>query len=227
MKLDIPDPRRTLLCLLLLPSAASAQTILTPPPNRGPGSITLLVPAAPPRNVYLTGSPAFTTISWASPIQMRGFIYSVQRWLESDLTCCNAQIDGLTTTQWMDEGVQWPGAYVYRITAFYPDGRVGSVDTRYLRPMPVNPANFAGTLSSGVVTLRWDVVPDVTWYELSGPNIPNGSFQVAPSQTFFLVRNLPAGTHTWRVASVYSSPKATAPVSTPVAQHPVATVIVP
>jgi hypothetical protein len=206
---------------------AGAQTILTPPPNRGPGSVTLLTPAAGPARIYITGTPSWATISWADPVQMRGFVYSVQRWLESDLTCCNAQVNGMTATQWKDEGVQWPGAYIYRITVFYPDGRVGSTDTRYVRPQPVNPANFRGTEASGVVTLRWDGVADVSWCELTGPNIPNGSFQVAPNQTFFVVRGLAAGDHRWTIGSVYSSANAPTPVSSPPSQFPVATVKVP
>jgi len=43
--------------------------------------------------------------------------------------------------------------------SLYPDGRVGSVDTRWVRPDPVNPANFRATLSPGTVALQWDAVP--------------------------------------------------------------------
>jgi hypothetical protein len=204
-----------------------AQTILTPPPNRGPGSVTVLTPAAGPARIYITGTPSWATISWADPVQMRGFVYSVQRWLESDLTCCNAQVNGMTATLWKDEGLQWPGAYIYRITVFYPDGRVGSTDTRYVRPQPVNPANFSGTVANGVVTLRWDSVADVSWYELTGPSIPNGSFQVAPNQTFFVVRGLASGEHHWTIGSVYSSANAPKPVSSPPSDFPIATVQVP
>lgn len=209
----------------LLPNVLPAQTRLTPPPNRGSGSITLLTPGPRPDNLYLTGSPAYTTVNWSVPLPMRGTIYSVQRWLESDLTCCNAQVNGLTTTRWTDDGVQWSGTYVYRITAFYPDGSVGAVDARYVRPDPVNPANFHATQTPGLVTLRWDPVPNVSWYALTGPNIPFGTFQQVPPQTYFLVRNLPSGTHTWSIGSVYASPKVA--VSTPTGQFPVVTVIVP
>ncbi|MGE0440191.1 MAG: hypothetical protein AB7L66_12350 [Gemmatimonadales bacterium] len=214
--------------LPLAVAPAFTQQVVTPPRVRGPGSATLLTPAAPPTNLYLTGSPAYTTISWARPgPPLRGFLYSVQRWLETDLDCCNAQVNGLSATQWTDEGVQWAGVYVYRVTAFYPDGRVGAADVRYVRPDPVNPTRFSATVSPGLVTLRWDAVPDVSWYELTGPNIPFGSFQVAPTQTFFLVRNLAGGTHTWRIGSAYSSAKAPAPVFSPPNQFPVATAVVP
>jgi hypothetical protein len=224
-------PVAGLLAALLLPYAATgAQTVLTPPPTRGPGSVTLFTQGRIPPTPTVSGGPAVTTIDWSvlsGNLRVTAQFYSLQRWKESDLTCCNAQWDGLRSFQLVDEGAPWPGKYIYRLTAFYSNGSVGSIDAPYAPPAPVNPTGFHGTLANGVVTLRWNTVPNVSWYDLSGPQIPNGSFQVAPTTTFFLVRNLPAGTHTWRLGSVYSSKNAPQAVSTPSAQFAVVTVIVP
>jgi hypothetical protein len=208
----------------------SAQQVLTPPPNRGPGSVTLLTPGPQPQFTSISGGPAVTTIDWrpsGGTVPIRAMFYSLQRWNASDLTCCNAQWDGLQTNLLFDEGAPWPGKYMYRLTAFYSNGSAGAVDYPHSPPPPVNPASFHGTLANGVVTLNWTAVPNASWYQLSGPQIPNGSIQVAPTSTFFVVRNLPAGTHTWRIGTFYSSQNAPAAVSGPPAQFPVATVIVP
>jgi len=211
-----------------------AQTRIT---TRAPtlSSITVLTPGPVPQNIVVAGTPAFTNLSWSVALQLRGTVFAVQRWMESDLTCCNAQVSGLSTNRWTDEGVQWPGTYVYRITAFYPNGSVGSVDARWVRPDPMNPANFRGASpGSGTVTLQWDPVANVSWYELFGPGLPYAaspnpaaakSWQV--TATSFVVRGLSPGTYTWRVGSYYSSPNAPGAVSSPAAAFPQVTVTVP
>jgi hypothetical protein len=45
--------------------------------------------------------------------------------------------------------------------------------------------------------------------------------------TSFVVRNLPAGTYSWRIGTYYSSPNAPAPVSSAAAAFPQITVVVP
>lgn len=213
--------------LALAHGTADAQgtRLTTPPPPRS--SITVLTAGPVPQNVSVAGTPAFTNINWSVPLQLRGTVYAVQRWMESDLACCSAQVSGLSTNRWTDEGVQWPGAYVYRITAFYPNGSVGAVDYTWIRPQPVNPTNFRATVSPGTAILQWDAVSDASWYELFGPGLPSASFQITPPAAQFVVRNLAPGTYSWRVGSYYSSPNAPAPVSSPAAAFPLVTVTVP
>jgi hypothetical protein len=215
-----------------------AQTILTPPPNRG--TVTLLVPGPAPVNTSVMGTPAFANVMWGHSgtyTSRTPPVYSVQRWMESDLTCCNAQVNGLTAQNWKDEGTQWPGTYVYRVTAFHSNGSVGISETKWVRPTPVNPANFRAFLSGGAVYLQWDAVPDISWYEVLGPglfssnstvhNQPSvpGSFQLIT--TVLPVRNLPPGTYTYSIGSFYASPNAPSPVSTAAALFPKITVTVP
>lgn len=126
-----------------------------------------------------------------------------------------------------DEGAPWPGRYVYRLTAFYSNGTVGSIDYPHAPPAPDNPTGFSGTHANGIVTLAWNAVPNVSWYELSGPDIPYGSFHLAPTLTSYLVRNLPSGSHGWTIRSVYSSQNAPAAVARPPNQSPIAKVVVP
>jgi hypothetical protein len=175
----------------------------------------------------VTGTPVLAQLNWASGISgMRGVTYKVERWLESNPSCCTGQSATLTFPAWTDEGVQWPGTYVFRITEFYPDGTWGQATTRWVRPDPVNPTNFrAALVSAGSVYLRWDVVPNASWYELTGPGLGQPNFYATTGA--YNVHNLAPGTYTWRVGTFYSSPNAPAPVSGPASAFPTVTVTVP
>ena len=212
---------------LMLGVSVPCAAQLTRPPTRSP---TVMKYGAPPLNVQVWGTPVATNVSWSPPITQvgPGLVYSVQRWLESDPDCCKNQVTGLTTTSWFDEGLLWSGAYVYRITAAYSDGSIGLVDTRYVRPEPVNPSNFrAWQVSTGFVAFKWDPVSGATWYQLTGPGLlmPGSTFAIT-GMTSTTVKNLPVATHSWRLCSMYASPLSPAAVSTPISQCPEATVIV-
>ncbi len=242
---------------LLLGCARVAGQILTPPPNYR--TVSVLTPGPVPQNISITGTPAAAQLTWTVPVSPRGVFYAVKRWMESDLACCNTQVSGLRVSGWLDESVQWAGTYVYRVTAFYPDGTVGSVDARWVRPDPVNPTNFRAVLkrtvldpsylqptlfaagypgvhagSPGASTqgalLIWDAVAGASWYQLFGPGLPGGSYQVWPNTTggqALEIAGLPPGTYTWRIGSYYSSPKAPAPVSSPAAAFPQVSITLP
>ncbi len=206
-------------------SGTPVRTASAPPP--GSAAAALAPTGPPPTNILVTGTPVLAKLNWGSGISgMRGVTYRVDRWLESNPTCCAGQSATLTFPAWTDEGMQWSGAYVFRITAFYPDGTFGVATTRWVRPDPVNPTNFrAASVSAGSVYLRWDTVPNASWYELSGPGLGYPTF-AAPIGAFN-VHNLAPGTYTWRVGTIYSSPNAPAPVSSPASAFPSVTVTVP
>jgi len=207
--------------------AQSGVPVLSPQPPP-PASITPAPSAPPPVGTYLTGTPAYVRVSWTMPnTAPRGMLYTVERYLESNPTCCRTSVNGLINKAWTDEGTQWPGTYVYRITAVYPDGSTGFIDARWDRPDPVNPTNFRGTPSTGQVILQWDPVPNASWYYLFGPGVPYNPFAITPPIAQFVVRGLAPGTYTWVVGSYYSSPNAPAPVSTVATAFPTITVTVP
>ena len=206
--------------------SGGAQTTLTPP--TGYRTPMVLSAATGPQNVSVVGTPSTANVHWNAPSQvMRGFVYSVQRWMESNPSCCFAQVDGVGAPSWYDEGLQWPGTYIYRVTAFYQDGHVGSTEVRFTRPDPVNPTNFRATQTfPGTIVLQWDAVPDAAYYELFGPALGSPSFQVG-GVTVFVLKNLPSGTYSWRIGSMYATPKAVAAVSTAASAFPQVTVVVP
>jgi hypothetical protein len=221
-----PAPTAVAAAPIAAQTGTPVQTSSSPPPG-SPAAKALTPTGPPPTNVTVTGNPVNAKLNWGSGISgMRGVTYKVERWLESNPTCCAGQSATLTFPAWTDEGVQWPGAYLFRITEFYADGTWGQATTRWVRPDPVNPANFrAALVSAGSVYLRWDLVPDASWYELSGPGLGLPNFQATTGA--YNVHNLAPGTYTWRVGTFYSSPNAPAPVSGPASAFPSVTVTVP
>lgn len=229
---NAPLHTRSVLCgvSFLAPLALLAQGTPLPPPTRPTyASLTIYSPGPGPQNVRVSGWQIESVVAWDAPIPgQTGVTCSVHRWKEDDLACCNAQVAGLTGTRWLDESAVWPGPYIYRVVAFMPDGRVGITDVRHSPPAPVNPARFTGTVigaNRDMVWLQWDPVWNVGWYQLEGPHIPWGSFQLV-NLTVFRVDNLPPGTYTWTIASAYSTAKA-GPAISPVSARPRVTVIVP
>ena len=133
---------------LAFPRSGAGQVPTVRTPIAAQAGIPGVLTAGPlPQNISITGTPASAQLTWTVPVSPRGVFYAVKRWMESDLGCCGAQVSGLRILGWLDEGVQWPGTYVYRITAFYPDGTVGSVDAKWVRPDPINPTNVRGLLA--------------------------------------------------------------------------------
>jgi len=206
----------------------SAQTRLTRPLNLG--TPVLLVAGPAPVSPNGDGTPAYFDLWWAPPPAPPGgsttTVYAVHRWLESDIHCCQVLVTGLTSPQWTDASIAPPGAYNYRITAFHSNNSVGSVDVRWVRPAPVNPARVWHTLSGNNVYLQWDPVWNVSWYEVTGPGLGFPSFQLV-GQTTMPAKNLPSGTHTWTIGSFFAAPNSQVVVSTPASQFRVITVIVP
>ena len=141
-------------------------------------------PGPAPTGVTVTGTPALAHVTW-------GFVgassYSVQRWMQSDPTCCRASSPqlGARETGW-DDPLPSAGTYVYRVTANYADGRQGFVDVSYLRPEPTNPAVLTVTklafwkepkgFTPGYwvtnVKLEWTKVAGAAYYVLWGPLLP-------------------------------------------------------
>jgi microsomal dipeptidase-like Zn-dependent dipeptidase len=72
-----------------------------------------------PTGLEVTGTTASATVTW-KPVEGAGS-YSVKRWKQDDLKCCNNSVADLTETTWTDngptrEGFQ-PGVYVFEVTA--------------------------------------------------------------------------------------------------------------
>lgn len=199
-------------------TALHAQVRLERPPAvRAPAPI-----AGPPApaGVTVTGTPAQAHVRWGS---VGASSYSVQRWMQTDPSCCRANSPTLaaTDTTWTDP-VQWKGTYVYRVSAIYPDGRQAFVDVNYVRPEPTNPDSVFVTKHSVLVhptgapvgppvwyevtmSVNWLPVPGAAYYMVWGPGIANTGVRVDgnPQQVLATLTNTGWGLQTYTVGAFF------------------------
>ena len=88
-------------------------------------------------------------------------------------------------------------------------------------PTPVNPTGFTATQTGeGIIVLSWQAVPNVTFYQVWGPGLPNTGMSV--TGTSQVVTGVAAGSQQWIVGSYYMP----GPVATAVEAFPKATLLV-
>ncbi|MCY7380641.1 MAG: hypothetical protein LH467_15040, partial [Gemmatimonadaceae bacterium] len=173
------------------PSLPSQPVPLTGAPTEG-------LPA--PSGIVAVGTPSRAHLTWNAGRGARS--YSVRRWSALNADCCRNSASGLTAPAWDDSNFPLPGAYMFEVTTTYADGQTRSATISYTRPDPVNPAGFAATQSGeGSVTLSWQAVPGVSFYQVWGPGI--ASTGVSIPGTTHQVTGIAAGAHQWTIGSFY------------------------
>jgi hypothetical protein len=167
-----------------------------------------------PIGLSVTGTPAIAHFSW-SPVS-GATSYSVRRFSQQSATCCNASANQITATAWDDSILTPGGSYTYEVTAHFANLTSTVAQTSFVVPDPVNPASFT-TLSYGFgsVRLYWSPVPNVSFYQLWGPGLPNTGLRIAAylpcyplnGQTCAIssqvVSGVPKGQQTWTIGSYY------------------------
>ena len=155
-----------------------------------------------PASVAVTGNPAEAHVTWQPASRATG--YTVTRWKATDPDCCRASSPRLpaSTTVWTDL-VQWTGPWMYRVTAFFPDGSEKFADAGYTYPEPQTPTGFTAVQTApGTVTLSWQPVANASYYVLAGPP---GNTAIRVDGTSVVRTAIPAGNHSWMIASAYQS----------------------
>lgn len=152
--------------------------------------------------VEVGGTPGSTTVSWQIPAGAGQF--TVRRWRADQSVCCRNASPVLTANSWTDAPLTEPGAYVYRVTVRFLDGRTGFNEKQYTRPDPVSPAGFTAVQqSNAAVVLSWQSVPSAAYYILEEPASHTSASQTTTGK---VMGSLPAGVHTWLVSTCYSQP---------------------
>jgi hypothetical protein len=128
----------------------------------------------------------------------------VQRWRADQSVCCRNASAPLTVNSWTDAPLLQGGAYVYRVTVHFADGRQGYNDKLYTRPEPVSPSGFTAVQQpNGGVLISWQPVPSAVYYVLEEPATRASAAQTAAGK---LLRPVAPGVHTWLVSTCYSQP---------------------
>jgi hypothetical protein len=177
-----------------------APPALEPPPR---GTRPKIVTGPPgPATITIGGNPVVAHLSWTMANPVVGMRYEVQRSNPSN-PASFLRVTDLHDTKWTDEGAPWPGPYIYRVAAYYPDGTIGTTDQRWDPPTPVNPNGLTARLTSSSVFLQWYPVPGVSYYMLLGPG-PRDYARLQQTHINMVLPN--PGTWIYQVGSYYVSP---------------------
>jgi hypothetical protein len=103
--------------------------------------------------VAVAGSAVAATVTWN---QVQGAVgYSVKRWKQDDLKCCNNEVQGLSVKAltWTDEGANregFPlaGVYVFQVTVTMDNGTSGATVVNWQRPDPAPVGSRASQLAA-------------------------------------------------------------------------------
>ena len=155
-----------------------------------------------PTGVVVTGTPAEAHVTWQ--LASRALGYEVKRWNANDPGCCRvgSPVIGANTNSWTDV-VQSTAPWVYRVTATFPDGSKHYTDATYTYPKPQAPSGFSARQTGpGTVTLSWQPVPNASYYLVGGPP---GNTAIRVDGTSVVRSGVPAGNHSWMVATTYES----------------------
>jgi len=108
-----------------------------------------------PTGLVVTGTAASATINW-QPVA-GGVSYSVKRWKQDDLRCCNNASTSLAKPTWIDygpseAGFTQAGIYVFEVTVVMDDRTTAASVVNWTRPdaAPV----IAPTISREAITLK-------------------------------------------------------------------------
>ena len=177
-------------------------------------------PAPQGFNVASAGTyGAFAQLTWTAAPNAASF--EVSRSLITDPACCNATSGPLpaNATSWGDAGLFRPGSYLYTLAATYTDGSVGKsafslVVLSGVAPTPLK----ADDLGRGHVKITWNLnTLGANAIMITGPGVAGG-YGVQGTKLVVgggpIDLHLPAGTHTWKVATAYDNTKLPFPLAT-------------
>lgn len=198
--------------LAFLSTAAAQERMRVPMqlPQSATQRLLRLPAAVPPANLRIEPqTPGLHRLSWEGS---SGSQFNVFR-RAGNATSWTALATGLTGTQYLDRSLVPPGS-VYRVEATQPGTTAAGTNLVYQNPLqPQFPTEFRGSQDiTETVTLRWKAVPNISAYRLFGPTLPQGGLLIDMSAYntqiggYAIVHELfkvPAGQHTFAIASVY------------------------
>ena len=180
-----------------------------------------LITGAPPTGFRVASStPSSVSFSWAASTGAASYQLMRSSSGGASWTYLTPTPLTATTLTYNDQGgIDYRSSYTYRLQVNYSSGPSGSADIPVTLPKPVNPTNVtAKQTGSGAVTIKWYGTGNPA--TVMGPGIPNNS--VVATGDSITASNLPSGTYTWSVATMYQPGN----ISTPASEFPTASATV-
>jgi hypothetical protein len=147
---------------LLRPATTATPTTLTPLASE---KMALRRFLAGPANLTATGTPAIAMLRWDTVPGAIG--YNVSRSDPAGTTVrLTATAINMTTYQDQSGGIKPGSAYVYHVTAAYPDDGAGTAEVSFTPPAAAVPAWLHLDPQGSNYALVWATVPDAASYEI-------------------------------------------------------------
>lgn len=173
---------------------------MQPSPIKPGSTIQQIKPGPPPTNITVSTTQTTATLAWPAVTGASGYsVYSVGKTGSVPLTPAP-----VASTSAIHRGLAPGTAYSWTVTALYPDGRQGiSPPVSATTKPPVNPTGFMVTTIGNDITLRWNPVPEASFYWLQGSGLP--AQKVPPRTTAYTVSGLKVGTLNYALIAYYES----------------------
>jgi hypothetical protein len=214
------------------PAGATTTPVLSNRPAPAGATNAPSVNGPPPTDLTVTGTPVVALLAWDLNLdwnqQPTASRYEVQRTMRGTTSWItlyrdpNYPVSPTQTDYFPDPRV----SYTYRVIAYQPDGSSGFATVDFTPPTPTDPPTFTATQTGpGEVLFEWTHVSGVNNYLIGGPGTGAGinvvgSHITTNQKNTYTLSGVPAGTHTWTIASAWqpggvltpsgSWPKATA-----------------
>jgi len=174
---------------------------LIQPKTTQPGkSITPIKQGPPPTNITVSATKTTATLAWPGVQGASGYrVY--RRTAQGTVPLTPAPV---ASTSAMDKGLAPGTSYSWTVYAFYPDGRQGgSAPVSITTKPPVNPSGFTASVAGNDVVLRWNPVPEASFYWLQGSGL--AAQKVPAATTTYTVRGIQPGSLGYSIIAYYES----------------------
>ena len=181
----------------VVPAGTTGKPVGTAPAPRG---VTVMGNGPAPTSLTVSGGPTTATLTWNAATGATS--YRVNRAITGTTDWMPLTPTPITATSLANDPLpDHRQSYTYQVLAYQPGGQFGGASVDYTPPRPTDPTNLTATVSGTVIQLSWTGVPYVSGYMVWGPGLPNATEVTGAT---IQIPNLPAGFHTYRVASFYA-----------------------
>ena len=200
--------------ILVQPTQTATATPITQPttnpvPPARTGTPTVMSNGPAPTNLSAGGGPVVASISWseapgATRYELRRAPAGGTTWTK---VAANLAAPPFPAT--LDVLPDHRQSYTYEVLAYQADGTVGTASVNFTPQPPSDPSGFTATPSGpGAVRLEWDYRGGSPPVLITGPGTgvgvtALGSPDPSGMRSSYLLSGVPAGSHTWTIASNY------------------------
>jgi hypothetical protein len=163
-------------------------------------SIAPIKQGPPPTNITVSATQTTAALAWPGVPGASGYMV-YRKSAQGSVSLSPAPAASTNAT---DRGLAPGTAYSWTVTASYPDGRQGvSTPVNATTKPPVNPSGFTATAAGSDIVLKWNPVPEASFYWLQGSGL--AAQKIPAATTTYTVRGVKPGSLGYSIIAYYES----------------------